>query len=78
MVDASIVARLLGLRLLRLNAHITIVPAELERATPDVQFTPRFGGRLSDAENLVSRAAGTLHESRRELAGISALDTRRK
>jgi hypothetical protein len=60
-VDASILARLMGLRLLRLDARITFVPA-----TPAVQLptssaasaTPQ--GSLDDAVDLLAHAAQTL------------------
>lgn len=71
MVEASVVGRLLGLKLLRVKAHVTLMPAYLD---PITYVTPRAtvqranqptGGGLSDAVNLLAQASRTMREARR-------------
>jgi hypothetical protein len=71
-VEASVVGRLLGLKLLRVKAHVTLMPAYLD---PITYVTPRAtaqrvdqhteGGSLSDAVNLLAQASRTMREARR-------------
>jgi hypothetical protein len=78
-VDASILARLLGIPLLRLDAHIDMVPIDADQvagspmvvvtalpSSPDVHADPP--GTLADAADLLQHAAQTLGEVRRERA----------
>lgn len=69
-VRASVLARLLGIRLLRLEADIFLVPARVERSGP-ADLTGRVvSGQapvndargLRDAQKLLRRAARTLEE----------------
>jgi len=66
-IEASVVARLLGLRLLRLRAHVTVLPADVEplRAVPSEPVPPFGDGRLDDAVALLARASRTLDEAKR-------------
>lgn len=80
-IEASIIARVLGLKLLRLNADVTLVPARLEptvtvehrglrhatsMARPLEQPTVRpEPGTLSDAVILLQRASRTLRDAKR-------------
>jgi hypothetical protein len=61
-VRASIVARLLGLRLLRLDADVVVVPSPaVLPAFPELVAPPRSGrAGLGDAERLLDRATRTL------------------
>ena len=70
MIRASVLARLLGVRLLRLEADITLVPADLGSST--VGPSPRVvtgsaamdGSRdLTDARELLAHASRTLDET---------------
>ncbi len=75
MVEASVVARLLGIRLLRLTAHVTLMPAKfepisyLERDTrlpsPALAVEPVEAGTLNDAANLLAHALRTIRETSR-------------
>jgi len=70
-VDASILARLLGLRLLKLDAHITFVPVNLAihlpRSSAAVLAPP---GGLDDAVDLLAHATRTLDQVSRDLQAI--------
>ena len=66
-VDASILARLLGMRLLRLEAHVTFVPADF--SAPADGYPPQaldqptaasLDGDLGDAVDLLAHASRTL------------------
>ena len=81
-VEASIVARLLGVKLLRLHAEVTLVPAQLEQAAVVEQRAlppatsidlPRSpvdleSGTISDAVMLLQRATHTLRDAKRATA----------
>ena len=66
-IEASVVARLLGLKLLRLRAHVTVLPAHVEplRVVPTEPAPPLGDGRLDDAVALLARASRTLDEAKR-------------
>ena len=80
LVEASVVARLLGVRLLRLHATVTLAPAEVTPATASVQVPasrgitrsapPRPPGapgrRLPEAVRTIDEAAEILAKARRE------------
>ncbi len=82
LVDASIHARLLGLRLLRIDASIVLVPADIRPAAPaalpPAQHTGRrsaapaprrsvaAGPRLAQAVRSINEAAAVLAETRRD------------
>jgi hypothetical protein len=71
-VEATVIARLLGLKLLRVKAHVTLLPADLEQITqvdarpaqqqPD---RPAEGGNLRDAARLLTHASRTRHDAER-------------
>lgn len=64
-VDACISARLLGFRLLTLDAHLTFLPATPaipEQGLPAASSTPR--GSLSDAVDILLHATQTLDQVR--------------
>ena len=78
-VEASIVARLLGVKLLRLNADVTLLPARFEPAPTEAFRTETFvnvtwpgvgavqhssaSGSLTDAVELLAHAAKTLRDT---------------
>lgn len=80
-VEASVVARLLRIRLLRVEARVVVVPADVTaRSPPDVVVRPsarsaralpaaRVGangrGGLAEAVRMIEEAATTLDEARR-------------
>jgi hypothetical protein len=71
-VEASVVGRLLGLKLLRVKAHVTLMPAYLDPITyvtpgATVQRANLSTGRggLSDADNLLAQASRTMREAKR-------------
>jgi len=71
-VEASVVGRLLGLKLLRVKAHVTLMPADLDpityvtpRATAQRANQPTAGESLSDAVNLLAQASRTMREAMR-------------
>jgi hypothetical protein len=82
LVDASIHARLLGLRLLTIDATIVLVPADVRPASPaalppaehkgqrSAAPTPRrsvaAGPRLAQAVRSINEAAAVLAETRRD------------
>lgn len=71
-VDASILARLLGIRLLRLNAHITFVPASPAISLPASSAALVVGpGGLDDALDLLAHATRTLDDVTRDLRLVS-------
>jgi hypothetical protein len=70
-IRASILARLLGIRLLKLEADIAIVPGNV-RPLPDVEARrgaiitvarPGVGGGLAEASALLAHASRTLDET---------------
>jgi hypothetical protein len=72
-IRASVIARLLGIRLLRAEAHITLVPADLG-LSPTVGPSTRVvtnsastdgTGDLTDAVELLAQASRTLDETPR-------------
>jgi hypothetical protein len=78
-IEASIVARLLGLKLLRLRADVTLVPARVDgivhplaaqtpTAAPAPPVTPRSvgPGTLADAVQLLDHASATLERGSRD------------
>lgn len=70
-VEASVVARLLGIKLLRVKAHVALMPAGREPITyldTRVAEQPKQlaeGGSLSDAVNLLAHASQTMHDAKR-------------
>lgn len=72
MVEASVVGRLLGLKLLRVKAHVTLLPAYRDpityvtpRATVQRAVQSTGSGGLSDAVNLLAQASRTMREAKR-------------
>ena len=72
MLEASVVGRLLGLKLLRVKAHVTLLPAYRDpityvtpRATAQRANPPTAAGGLSDAVNLLAQASRTMREAKR-------------
>jgi hypothetical protein len=70
-VEASVVGWLLGLKLLRIKAHITLMPAHLDPITyltpgPTEQPAnqPTSNG-LNDAANLLAQASRTIRQAKR-------------
>jgi hypothetical protein len=70
--EASVIARLLGLKLLRVRAHVTLHPADLESITyldacavQQRPAQPTEGGNLSDPVELLARASRTMHDTKR-------------
>ena len=67
-VEASVVARLLGLKLLRLEANVTLLPADVEPITyvepAAVEVPPDHGGTLGDAVDLLAHASKTMRTLR--------------
>ena len=86
LIEASILARVLGLRLLTLEATITLEPAELRtpsavaRDRPGHAITPRrgspaappraAGGRLAHAVRTIGEGEQLLEQTRRNGAGF--------
>jgi hypothetical protein len=70
-VEASVIARLLGIKLLRLNAYITLTPADLEPITYLDAAAPRkhpdhpTEGGLTEAVKLLAHASQTMHDAKR-------------
>jgi hypothetical protein len=71
-VDASVVARLLGLKLLRVKAHVTLTPAGLEpityvnaRAAQSQPSQHQGSSCLRDAVNLLAHASRTMNDAKR-------------
>jgi hypothetical protein len=70
-IRASVLGRLLGIRLLRLEADISLVPADLGPSSSTVGPFPRVtssattdGSRdLTDAQDLLAHASRTLDET---------------
>jgi hypothetical protein len=70
-IRASVLGRLLGIRLLRLEADITLVPATLGSSStvgPSTRVVTRSAttdgsGDLTDAEELLAHASRTLDET---------------
>jgi hypothetical protein len=76
-IEASIVARLLGMRILRLKAYVTLLPASRESVTMADGYTDAgpwttaqpapdqldAGGTLSAATTLLAHAHRTIHET---------------
>lgn len=70
-VEASVVARLLGIKLLRVKAHVTLMPAELEPSTyletfpaPAVAASSANGGSLGEAVSLLAHASRAIHDAK--------------
>lgn len=64
-IEASVVARLLGLKLLRLRAHVTVLPARAEPLVPVTRpafAQPNGSGSLSDAATLLRHASETMRQ----------------
>lgn len=74
-IEASVVARLLGVKLLRLRAHVTVLPADLERSPyleapvefeepvargPEPLHAPAASGTLADAVKTLEHASLTM------------------
>ena len=70
-IDASVVARLLGLRLVTLDASLTVAPAQIKAPVADyasvrgisthpTRSPGRIGGRLASAEQSIDEGASTL------------------
>ena len=64
-VEASILARLLGIRLLKLDAQIVVLPIEPPGPAPVVVPATVMSGSVEDAERELDRAYRTLSGSRR-------------
>lgn len=80
LVEASVLARLLGIRLLRLEANVIVSPAALRRAAPIDYDAPvrssveapalpparsaAIGGRLANAERIIDEGAASLAAAR--------------
>jgi hypothetical protein len=72
-VEATVIARLLGLKLLRVKAHVTLLPADLEQITyvdtpsppQQVDRPAEGGGNLRDAAQLLAHASRTRHDAER-------------
>jgi hypothetical protein len=65
LVEARIVARLLGIRLLTIDASVIVVPAQLNGRTGGEMLAPRaIGTGLAAAERLLGDAAASLAASR--------------
>ena len=70
-VEASVIARLLGIKLLRLNAYITLMPAHLEpityldAAAPQQHPDHPAEDGLSEAVKLLAHATQTMHDAKR-------------
>jgi hypothetical protein len=66
-VEASVLARLLGLRLLRLEARIAFVPTDFGGGRSEDLGTPQARrGCLNDAVSLLAHASQTLVEAHGE------------
>jgi hypothetical protein len=65
-VEASVLARLLGLRLLRLEARISVVPTDFGGRSEDLGTLQARRGYLNDAVSLLAHASQTLVEAHRE------------
>jgi hypothetical protein len=79
LVEASVVARLFGVRLLRLDASVALAPAEVRPTTGAVQAAPRTATRsaprraavapgrgLPEAVRTLSEAAEVLSDTKRD------------
>jgi hypothetical protein len=70
-VEASVIARLLGIKLLRLNAYITLMPAHLEpityldAAAPQQHPDHPTEDGLSEAVKLLAHATQTMDDAKR-------------
>jgi hypothetical protein len=64
LVEASILARVLGLRLLTLDVTLVLVPADVSAPSP-VSARPVPGRGLADAVRSISEGAELLEEARR-------------
>ena len=70
LVEAHIVARLLGMRLLTLDASVIVVPAQRNGRAAGEMFAPRaIGTGLAAAERLLGDGAASLAASRSERRG---------
>jgi hypothetical protein len=64
-VEVRVVARLLGIRLLTIDAGVVVVPAQLNGRSAGEMFAPRAIGRgLAAAERLLDDGAASLAASR--------------
>jgi pyridoxal biosynthesis lyase PdxS len=66
-VEAKIVARLLGLRLLTLEATVVVVPAEVTAPAHTIDGTPRAPARSDGVPPERAGAAGSLAEAVRRI-----------
>jgi len=65
LVEGRIVARLLGIRLLTIDASVIVVPAQLSGRAAGEMFAPRaIGTGLAAAERLLGDGAASLAASR--------------
>ena len=69
-IEASILARLLGIRLLKLDAQIVVLPVEPPEAAPVVVPATVMSGSVEDAERELDRAYRTLSGSGRRSRNI--------
>jgi hypothetical protein len=73
LIDAHIVARLLGIRLLTLDAGVIVVPAPPHgRAAREVSAPRAIGTELAEAERLLGDGATSLAASRSRRRGHAA------
>lgn len=69
-VRASLVARLLGLKILRVEGDVTLLPAQISTLSYGEPITPvpadgfTYDGTLRDAAGLLARASKTIRETR--------------
>lgn len=71
-VEASVVARLLGVKLLTVKAHVTLTPAGPQpityidaRAAQPQRNQPQGGSGLRDAVHLLAHASRTMNDAKR-------------
>jgi hypothetical protein len=71
-VEATVIGRLLGLKLLRVKAHVTLLPATYEpisyvdaRPLRQQAGQGEAGGNLADAAGLLAHASRTMRDTER-------------
>lgn len=65
LVEASILARVLGIRLLTLDATVVVVPADVPPAvSPRARSSPAVGRGLADAVRSINEGAELLADAR--------------